>query len=196
MPLRTVNVTRYLTPLREGGSLPAIVEADDNNLYVLKFRGAGQGRVRWPAQKAARAGADRRILSRTLSEQWAATDLRPRFSVDGKRASCKGGYAFTQAQFDRRVFSKLGALVAQEIRKADLLAVLETAKADAKLRTGNVLFADLAQMFRFALTRDPVRRIRWVRLPSGMLEAHPSMRDRLLSMGEQKLLLDTPNRSG
>lgn len=41
--LRTVQVTRYITPLREGGSLPAIVEADDGFLYALKFRGAGQG---------------------------------------------------------------------------------------------------------------------------------------------------------
>lgn len=41
--LRQVNVIRYVTPLREGGSLPAIVEADDGFLYVLKFRGAGQG---------------------------------------------------------------------------------------------------------------------------------------------------------
>lgn len=41
--MRTVNVTRYVTPLREGGSLPAIVEADDDGMYVLKFRGAGQG---------------------------------------------------------------------------------------------------------------------------------------------------------
>lgn len=41
--LRTVNIIRYVTPLREGGSLPAIVEADDDFLYVLKFRGAGQG---------------------------------------------------------------------------------------------------------------------------------------------------------
>jgi hypothetical protein len=43
LQLRTVNVIRYVTPLREGGSLPAIVEADDGFLYVLKFRGAGQG---------------------------------------------------------------------------------------------------------------------------------------------------------
>lgn len=42
-PIRTVHVTRYVTPLREGGSLPAIVDADDDFLYVLKFRGAGQG---------------------------------------------------------------------------------------------------------------------------------------------------------
>lgn len=41
--LRTVAVTRYVTPLREGGSLPAIVEGADEGLYVLKFRGAGQG---------------------------------------------------------------------------------------------------------------------------------------------------------
>ena len=41
LPLRTA--TRYVTPLREGGSMPAVVEADDEGLYVLKFRGAGQG---------------------------------------------------------------------------------------------------------------------------------------------------------
>jgi hypothetical protein len=41
--LRSINVTRYILPLREGGSLPAIVEGDDQGMYVLKFRGAGQG---------------------------------------------------------------------------------------------------------------------------------------------------------
>jgi hypothetical protein len=40
---RTVTATRYVTPLREGGSMPGLVEADDDGLYVLKFRGAGQG---------------------------------------------------------------------------------------------------------------------------------------------------------
>jgi hypothetical protein len=43
VPLRTVAAIRYVTPLREGGSMPAIVEADDLGTYVLKFRGAGQG---------------------------------------------------------------------------------------------------------------------------------------------------------
>jgi hypothetical protein len=41
--MRTIHATRYVTPLREGGSVPAIVEAEDSGLYVLKFRGAGQG---------------------------------------------------------------------------------------------------------------------------------------------------------
>src|SRR4051794_36658294 len=42
-PLRTVQATRYVLPLREGGSMPGLVEADDDGLYVVKFRGAGQG---------------------------------------------------------------------------------------------------------------------------------------------------------
>ena len=44
MSLRRVEATRYVTALREGGSLPGLVEADDDGLYVVKFRGAGQGR--------------------------------------------------------------------------------------------------------------------------------------------------------
>lgn len=43
MDLRTVNVTRYIMPLREGGSLPALADADDGFKYVLKFRGTGHG---------------------------------------------------------------------------------------------------------------------------------------------------------
>ena len=43
MPLREITATRYVAPLREGGSLPALVEADDDGLYVMKFTGAGQG---------------------------------------------------------------------------------------------------------------------------------------------------------
>ena len=41
--LRTVEITRYVTPLREGSSLPALIEADDGRDYVIKFRGAGHG---------------------------------------------------------------------------------------------------------------------------------------------------------
>src|SRR3546814_6029354 len=41
--MRTVTATRYVTPQREGGSLPAVIEADDDGMYVMKFRGAGQG---------------------------------------------------------------------------------------------------------------------------------------------------------
>ncbi len=43
LPIRTAGITRYITPLREGGSLPAIAGAEDGFMYVIKFRGAGQG---------------------------------------------------------------------------------------------------------------------------------------------------------
>ncbi|MEM8709617.1 MAG: HipA family kinase [Planctomycetota bacterium] len=57
--MRDVHVTRYVTPLREGGSMPAVVEADDDGLYVLKFRGAGQGTRALVAELVAGAIAER-----------------------------------------------------------------------------------------------------------------------------------------
>jgi hypothetical protein len=64
--VRTVTATRYVTPLREGGSLPALVEADDDGLYVLKFRGAGQGRKALVAEVV--AGELARSLGFTVPE--------------------------------------------------------------------------------------------------------------------------------
>lgn len=64
--LRTVRATRYVTPLREGGSLPAIVEADDEGTYVLKFRGAGQGRKALVAELV--AGEVGRLLGLRVPE--------------------------------------------------------------------------------------------------------------------------------
>ena len=62
--LETVTVTRYVTPLREGGSLPGIVEAEDLGIYVCKFRGAGQGLPVLVAEVVV-AGLARRIGLRT-----------------------------------------------------------------------------------------------------------------------------------
>ncbi len=64
--LRTVTATRYVTPLREGGSLPAVVEADDLGTYVLKFRGAGQGRKALVAELI--AGEIARLLELPVPE--------------------------------------------------------------------------------------------------------------------------------
>ena len=64
--LRTVRASRYVTPLREGGSLPAIVEADDLGLYVVKFRGAGQGPLALTAELI--AGEIGRVLGLNVPE--------------------------------------------------------------------------------------------------------------------------------
>jgi len=63
---RTVAATRYLTPLREGGSLPGIVEGDDDGTYVLKFRGAGQGPLALVAEWV--AGEIGRLLGLRIPE--------------------------------------------------------------------------------------------------------------------------------
>jgi len=67
--MRTVNAARYVTPLREGGSLPAIIEADDDGMYVLKFRGAGQGPKALIADRFTRAGAAIRQPRWNISSQ-------------------------------------------------------------------------------------------------------------------------------
>jgi hypothetical protein len=72
--IATVAVTRYVTPLREGGSLPGIVEADDLGTYVCKFRGAGQG-VRVLVAEVIVAGLAERIGLRT--PRLVALDLDP-----------------------------------------------------------------------------------------------------------------------
>jgi hypothetical protein len=64
--LRTVTATRYVAPFREGGSLPALCEADDDGLYVVKFRGAGQGRKALVAELV--AGELARALGLTIPE--------------------------------------------------------------------------------------------------------------------------------
>src|SRR5688572_33396426 len=74
VPLPNVRATRYVVPLREGGSLPGILEADDLGTYVCKFRGAGQG-VRVLVAEVVVAGLAERIGLRT--PRLVALDLDP-----------------------------------------------------------------------------------------------------------------------
>ena len=78
MRLRTIRATRYVTPLREGGSLPALVEASDDGLYVLKFRGAGQGAKALVAEIV--AGELARALGLTVPEL-ALVELDPKLAL-------------------------------------------------------------------------------------------------------------------
>jgi HipA-like kinase len=76
--LPRIEATRYVTPLREGGSLPALVEASDDGLYVLKLRGAGQGRKALVAELI--AGELGRALGLPVPEL-ALVDLDPALAV-------------------------------------------------------------------------------------------------------------------
>lgn len=104
------------------------------------------------------AAETRKVTVRALFERWRAVDLQPRFGADGKRIGRKDGGEYVRAQFERRVFPKIGHLAAEHIKRGDLLELLDAAKSEGKLRTANMLLTDLKQMFRFALARDLVMR--------------------------------------
>lgn len=100
---------------------------------------------------------ERRLTMRQLFDRWAATELVPHTRADGKRTGRKDGGQYTCEQFERRVFPAIGNVAAAEVSKADVLAILDSAKAEGKLRTANVLLADLKQMMRFAVMRDIIQ---------------------------------------
>jgi integrase len=92
----------------------------------------------------------RRITVRQLFERWASTELKPHIGGDGKRVGRRDGGQYVRDQFERRVFPAVGQAAITDVRKPDLLAILDGVKAEGKLRTANMLLADLKQMFRFA----------------------------------------------
>jgi hypothetical protein len=83
--------------------------------------------ARQAAESSRRAALERRITIRALFERWAAVDLAPRLAADGRRLGRKEGESSTRAQFERRVFPRLGALAVEEVKRGDLLALLDAA---------------------------------------------------------------------
>jgi integrase len=106
------------------------------------------------AVEAAELATSRRITVRQLFERWAVTDLTPRVLANGKRTGRKDGGKYSREQFERRIFPTLGNVAAEDVRKGDVLAILDAVKAEGKLRTCNVLLTDMKQLMRFAVSRD------------------------------------------
>ena len=102
----------------------------------------------------AEANALRRKTVRQVFDQWRATELQPLVRADGKRIGRKDGGQYVLEQFTRHVFPAIGDRALEDIRKADLLALLDAQIAGGKARTANVLLADLKQMLDFALERE------------------------------------------
>ncbi len=105
---------------------------------------------------AAALDTQRRLTVRQLFERWAAADLTPHMRGDGKRAGRKDGGQYVREQFERYIFPTLGEVAAPDVRKADVLAILDAVKAEGKLRTANMLLADVKQMLRFGVEREVI----------------------------------------
>lgn len=146
--------------------------------------------------EAVRTAEERRITLRKLFDRWVNTELQPRIRTDGKRAGRKDAGKFAREQFERRVFPKLGAVPVEQVRKSDLLAILDEVRAEGKLRTANVLFSDLKQMFRFALTREIVDRNPLDTVARRDVGGASVERSRVLSPDEVHLLVPAIAASG
>ena len=126
----------------------------------------------------------RRLTLRQVFERWASTELAPHVGGDGMRIGRKDGGQYVREQFERRVFPGLGNVAVADVRKADVLAILDAVKAEGKLRTANVLLADLKQMFRFAAEREVIEHSPIELIHKKKIGGKDTKRDRVLS-GEE-----------
>ena len=147
------------------------------------------------AQKAELV-AQRRITIRQLFDRWAKTELAPHARGDGKRAGRKDGGKYTEEQFTRRIFPTLGHIAAEDLRKSDVLAVIDAVKAEGKLRTCNVLLADLKQMLRFAVAREIIPHNPLETITKRDAGGSDVERDRVLSVDEIKALAEKLPNAG
>jgi integrase len=136
------------------------------------------------AKKAADLERERRISVRALFDRWCLVDLKPHTRADGKRAGRKDGGQYSREQFERHVFPSIGDIAMADVRKTDVMTILDTLKSDGKLRTCNVLLADLKQMFAFALGRDIIERNPLDTVTKRQAGGTEAMRERVLSPDE------------
>jgi integrase len=156
----------------------------ENLASAAKDAEARATRVAAETDDAAILERQRRLTLRALFERWRTGSLQPRLRADGKRIRRKDGGQYTADQFERYVLPKLGNQFSTEVRKADLMAILDNVRAAGKLRTCNVLLADLKQMFSFALVREIVDRNPLDLVTKNDAGGSDALRERVLTIEE------------
>ena len=138
--------------------------------------------------EAAKETTRRLATMRQVFEQWRSTDLQPHIRADGKRTGRKDGGRFVFEQFERHVFPTLAEVPFALVRRVDVLTILDTQKIAGKLRTANVILADLKQLFRFALDREIIAASPIDRIKKDKVGGADVARDRHLSESEIRAL--------
>lgn len=139
-------------------------------------------------EREAELAAQRRLTVRQLFDRWRSTQLQPRPRADGKRTGRKDGGEYVSAQFERHVFPKVGHMTAGDLRKADLLELLDAQTSLGKMRTANVLLANLKQMFDFALERELIATNPLANVKKRQVGGASVERERALAEAEIKML--------
>jgi len=139
-------------------------------------------------EQATQLAQQRRLTLRQVFDDWRRADLQPRVRADGKRTGRVDGGQYVFEQFTRHVFPTIGSEALEEVSKADLLALLDTQKSAGKMRTANVLLAELKQMLDFALERELINRNPLATVKKSKVGGPSVERDRVLGEEELKLL--------
>ena len=160
----------------------------DHAAIQERQRQADEQRKRDEAAHTAELAHARRLTVRRVFDDWRATDLQPRLRADGKRIGRVDGGQYVFEQFTRHVFASIGAKALEDVTKADLLALLDAQKSAGKMRTANVLLAELKQMLDFALERELIGRNPLATVRKNKVGGPEVERDRVLSDDEIKLL--------
>ncbi len=167
----------------------AQVEIDRLQAEALeRQRVADEQHQREVAAQAAALAQARRLTVRQVFDRWRATDLQPVIRGDGKRDGRKDGGQFVFEQFTRHVFPLIGEMALEDVRKADILAVIDAQKAKGQMRTAQQLLGDLKQMLAFALDRELIGIDPLATVKKSRVVGTPVMRDRALSEEEIGLL--------
>lgn len=155
---------RELSALYRGGArdlrahLASQAAAELQRAEVERIRVQAECEALEQSAQQAELERQRRISVRALFDRWVDVALTPHPRADGSRTGRKDGGQAVRGQFEHWVFPGLGDQAAADVSKADLMTIIDAAKAEGKLRTANMLLANLKQMFRFAAARDIVPR--------------------------------------
>lgn len=106
-------------------------------------------------EEAAQAKSRRKTI-KTIFNDWESKELKPRVNTEGRRQGRKDGGDYTRKQFERHVFPSIGDMPMEEVKKPDILDILDKLRNNGTLRTANVVLADLKQFFSFALDREVI----------------------------------------
>lgn len=161
----------------------------------LRRQQAEHERYQQSLQEAEEA-RQRRITVRKLFDEWRRADLVPQLRADGKRTGRKDGGKFVAEQFERHVFPHIGNNAVEDLKKSDILGIIDRQKAESKLRTAGVLFADLKQMLDFAANRDLIAHNPLSSLKKGKVVGSTGKRQRNLSDEEIQMLADQTPLAG
>lgn len=168
----------------------ARVETDrQQDAEIERQRLADEQRRQQEAELAATLARERRLTVRKLFDAWRTADLQPRSRADGKRTGRVDGGQYVFEQFSRHVLPAVGTMAVEDVRKADLLSLLDRQKAAGKMRTANVLLADLKQMLAFAQERELIAVNPLANVKKSKVGGPSVERDRALSEEEIRLLV-------